>query len=1349
MGQTNVDAIELMRRHCRHGRIGLVGGNSPVGNALGLPMGLMEVRCEHAPPSGRQAHQALELAIEFYNENCVECPYRDGTGELPNLATVAAERAEEEAARLADAEWRAAERARRHDDRERRRRDSVATESEVVRDLARHLDRLDRDTPRTEPMSVEEQRSARHVIETSRAAPTLFSPVLVDTLLELAADVADPTALTALGELVRGGRCPARKAVEASLAALRHFRSTEAGDLMAFLRPELVPTDLPDVLNQVINLASGEVYERWRPPPAPNALIAASEVDLSLVTRRIAEHLASDDDWTRHIAADAATVLLRVDATRIVGLGEPLIASIRGPDAGYAGYPNPAGAAINALATAWREEPTTTRSIVEAEAEGASEEMLAELSRIPWMLRHFREPWDASEGATSEALDFLVRRAAGDWGDEAADHVVDTLENVAAELPGLVDHVEALLGHVLALCAPEPVPVTDTASDPVAQQVAAMDRYSRRIRRDARRRDLAKSVGRSARFDSGRVLGSVLPLFTATTADEAHDRRVRTTMIDALEESVSPDTLRDLLPIVYSALLDSDAVVRSGGIDLWVKSARVASTLPDDLNDLAPALLADSYVAVHRRMLSQLPYLHLPARLAPPLLQLVAAWLVTYKDTDPDVVEDAIWSLRSLASMIENSENATAWHGVGLMYVPYCRPHDRERLLTSWWPDELRNHRAWVTAALETAASPELVDYYNQRSEPLLATLMDHPGLVAHTPLAEIAPLSDIHDPRFVWRAMEPVDLLQSSGRWADAVEIARHVEERQLPGAEGEPGRLLSRCFVRGAELLWLLVDGSDGVAIRTATDALRAAVTELEGSRDVVTDDSALRHALDSMLVQASAAEKLHTAIVDDAAGTADELEAAAGLLAGAAEPAHASGRQRERLVEAWKIAALLLRYDAAVRNADAGAATLLEAAKRRAEILSHTIEADEETPATPGLSDFLQWTVTAAGAADADTAWRHLGRAAAPICIVGTGLLPRRGIFSGQPVGGAESAEPPLAVCVPTLSEVPVTDVLVVRPNELCTVGMMVRLIDVPEWAETCIAEPVTSLGRDSLTLPRYEFSLADGDADETGVTLFGEDHLQCQVEQQIRDPAVDCPIQVRLIGDGHDEVIEVTGCSHILLRPFDPSRDFVTEHHQTSERLLTMFGRLDSAEFTAEDVRAFCRLFTACVRAAQRIMFTKRFMKSQYVSETLFHNEMERILREDRELEGRLTRRDSVAGGFDDLLHDDVIAELKVERNTPATVEHSAKYIGQPTQYGVGRGSQLSVLVVLDHTRKEAPPGVPENYMGWMQPRLHGKDDPKYPSLVGVLIVNTNLPVPSAWSRRRIDVVADPPAAPGHP
>lgn len=126
----------------------------------------------------------LELAIEFCGENCVDCPYREGLGELPNLATVATERAEEEAERRAEGERRAAERAQRHVGREQRGRDAVATESDAVRELARHLDRLDRSNPPIGPMSAAQQQSARHVIDTARAAPRLFSPVLVDMLLD-------------------------------------------------------------------------------------------------------------------------------------------------------------------------------------------------------------------------------------------------------------------------------------------------------------------------------------------------------------------------------------------------------------------------------------------------------------------------------------------------------------------------------------------------------------------------------------------------------------------------------------------------------------------------------------------------------------------------------------------------------------------------------------------------------------------------------------------------------------------------------------------------------------------------------------------------------------------------------------------------------------------------------------------------------------------------------------------------------------------------------------------------------------------------------------------------------------
>ena len=483
-------------------------------------------------------------------------------------------------------------------------------------------------------------------------------------------------------------------------------------------------------------------------------------------------------------------------------------------------------------------------------------------------------------------------------------------------------------------------------------------------------------------------------------------------MIDALEEAASPGTLRDLLPIVYSALLGADQVVRSAGIDLWVACAGVADALPDDLGDLAPALLADTYVVVHRRMLDQLPSLRLPARLAPSLLQLVGSWMVTYKDTDPDVVEDAIWAIRTLASMLDDEANATPWYGIGLAFVDYCRPHDRERLLTAWWPEELRTSDAWVAAALATAASPELIDYYNQRSEPLLAALMDRPGLVAHVPFAQIEPLSDIHDARFVWRAVEPVELLQAAGRWADAVQIARHVEKRQPPGTEGEPGRLFARCFVLGADMARLIVeDAPDEAGVRRASDALRQAVSDMEGARKEVSEDSALRRALDSLLAQASAAAVLHVAIVVDPAAAADELEGAADLLSRASEPVHASDGSDSGSPRRGgpPHAAALRRGRSSRRRGSGDAARCGEAAGVHPRRDHRGRRTD---PVTVGLSDFLQAAPTMSGRRKPRQRGVCSARPA-PLCAsVGTSLLPRRGMFAPREDANDQSRPSPSA-------------------------------------------------------------------------------------------------------------------------------------------------------------------------------------------------------------------------------------------------------------------------------------------------------------------------------------------------
>jgi hypothetical protein len=1188
-GRANAEAVELMRRHCRYARIEAVGGNSLAGSMLGLPMGLLEVRCEHAPPPRAQGHQALELAIEFYEANCTACPYRDGTGELPSLATVAGERAAEEAARKAAAQQAADERARRHHERRERRHQLLAGEGHVVRDLADALDRIDRAEPRTEPPTPEEARAARQVIDAARGAPELFRPILVDSQLELAADAADATAFQALRVLVRSGHCPPRRALDAARAVLQRHRSGDAGQLLAAVEPDLRPEDLPDVLDQLIALGSGEDFGPWRLPSSPDGLIAASHVDLPAVTERIIEHLASEDESTREAGANAARVLLALNATRVVALGHPLAASVRGAESGYAGDPHPTSAALRALAEAWRGQPELTRRIVEAEAAEAGQEARDGLSQVPW----FREPWDAPALATSEAISFVVRRAGGDWGEEAAFHAADHLISLAREVPEAVAaHVDEMLGAILALCAPDPDTLAAAAETGTPPMVAAMERESVRLRRDARRQRLAETIGRCASVNPAAVLASVQALFSATTGDERHDRAVRTTMLDVLEEAVSPETLRDVLPITYTALLDRDQAVRHGGIDLWIACAGIADSLPAELSELAIPLLEDRYVIVHKRMLEQIPRLSFPADLVPRLLRIVLGWVVTYADKpDPDSLEPAIWALRSLASDLDDQSQVTGWFSVALAYVGRCRPSDRERLLTAGWP-EMTNHPAWTSAALATAASPELTDYYNQRHEPVLQALMDRPQLLADAPLAEIEPLSSVHGAAHPWRALELVELLQSAGRWADAAVVARGVEGSQPPGEEGAPGRRLAGTIARGAELAQALAEGPSAVAELTAlTDAVTAAAVDLEASLVGGVQDGQLRSTLDGLLASATAPGLLLAPTVSDPARAADELDRTASLLLGAPS-AHASGAQRAWIARTWQIAALLLRYDAAVQAVSGDTPALLQAARRQAEVLRTEVSITDGAAVPDGLIDFLAAVECVAEPGAAQTAWRRLPRIPPPVSLVGTSLLPQR---FGAGRGAPEPEEPPRAVCVATMRGVPVTDILIVRPKELYHLGMTVRLVSAPEWAERCIVEPVTTLGRDALALPRYEFSLSDGTADEFGITLTSEQPLRCGVEQPILAPALDCPIQVRLAGDGHEQVIEVAGFQRLRLRPFDPSRDTLTEHEQTDARLLAMFGALDSPEFDAEDVRAFCRLFAACVRAAQVIMFEKTFTR----------------------------------------------------------------------------------------------------------------------------------------------------------
>jgi hypothetical protein len=234
-------------------------------------------------------------------------------------------------------------------------------------------------------------------------------------------------------------------------------------------------------------------------PPARGGLLAAARVDLPQVTAYLLDRLASDNDRIRADAAAGAQALLEADATRVVALGPALVASIRRADRSYAGEPHPAGAAAQALAEAWRREPATTVAIIESAAVNVAVEARAELVRVVWFLKRWREPLDVSTEAAEAAISFCLRRLTGAWGEKASHRAADELDNLGQDVPGLVfPHVATLLGILLTLCVDpesEPSPLLNSPATDVAAMMAGLERESARVSLTARRWKIARTVG--------------------------------------------------------------------------------------------------------------------------------------------------------------------------------------------------------------------------------------------------------------------------------------------------------------------------------------------------------------------------------------------------------------------------------------------------------------------------------------------------------------------------------------------------------------------------------------------------------------------------------------------------------------------------------------------------------------------------------------------------------------------------------------------------------------------------------------------------------------------------------------
>ncbi|WIW70275.1 hypothetical protein [Anaerosinus gibii] len=220
------------------------------------------------------------------------------------------------------------------------------------------------------------------------------------------------------------------------------------------------------------------------------------------------------------------------------------------------------------------------------------------------------------------------------------------------------------------------------------------------------------------------------------------------------------------------------------------------------------------------------------------------------------------------------------------------------------------------------------------------------------------------------------------------------------------------------------------------------------------------------------------------------------------------------------------------------------------------------------------------------------------------------------------------------------------------------------------------------------------------------------------------------------DGSFTEIPVIGHSKLCLRiTNDDSTPLMTGNRRMDSHIEKLVTKLigdcpsvrDELPDLLEILQALTRLLTTY---AQEAIYKGR----NDVTEAEFQKTVLRDLRLMLNQE-KVQEHPSQAGGITDISYHGVIVELKVEKKKGDREFISKKYAPQAVQYAGVDARQVSILLILDLTSKDNPPGDIRNDIILTDVETHGGIDntKKFPSKAFVFVINGNMKTPSDYSR----------------